>query len=83
MVKIGRPTYHIVKLEIACNYFVGDATKCFKGQLSKVENLRLAEVYWEANGDSENQQAICEMLVNGQITVVEIVKEINANIQSD
>jgi len=81
--KIGRPTYHIVKLEIAGNFFVGDATKCFKGQLSKVENLRLAEVYWEANGDSENQKAICEMLVNGQITVVEIVKEINANIQGN
>ena len=48
-----------------------------------MENLRLAEVYWEANGDSENQQAICEMLVNGQITVVEIVKEINANIQGN
>ena len=81
--KIGRPTYHIVKLDITGIYFVGDATKCFKGQLRKEENLRLAEVYWEANGDSENQQAICEMLVNGQITVVEIVKEINANIQGD
>ena len=81
--EIGRPTYHIVKLDIKGNCFIGDATKCFKGQLSKEENLNLAEVYWESNVDTENKQAICEMLVNGQITVVEIVKEINANIESN
>ena len=81
--RIGRPTYHIVKLEVTGNCFVGDATKCFKGQLSKEENLRLAEDYWKADVNSGNPQAICEMLVNGQITVVEIVKEINANIKGD
>lgn len=78
-VQIGRPTYHIVKLQISGNCFVGDATKCFKGQLSKSENLRLAEIYWESKIDTDNHQAICEMLVDGQITVVEIVKEINMN----
>ncbi len=78
--EIGRPTYHIVKLDIKGNCFMGDATKCFKGQLSKEENLRLAENYWESNVDTDNKQAVCEMLVNGQITVVEIVKDINANI---
>lgn len=81
--EIGRPTYHIVKLEIKGDYFIGDATKCFKGQLSKEENLKLAEIYWENKIDTSNQQAVCEMLVNGQITVVEIVKEINANIEND
>lgn len=80
-VQIGRPTYHIVKLDIKGNCFIGDATKCFKGQLSKKANLMLAETYWESEADAENQQAICEMLVNGEITVVEIVKEINANIE--
>jgi len=80
--EIGRPTYHIVKLDIKGNCFRGDATKCFKGKLSKEENLRLVEIYWESNVDTENQQSICEMLVNGEITVVEIVKEINANIKS-
>lgn len=80
--EIGRPTYHIVKLDIEGNCFIGDATKCFKGQLSKEDNLRLAEIYWESNIDTENKQAICEMLVDGQITVIEIVKEINANIES-
>ena len=77
--EIGRPTYHIVKLDVAGNCFVGDATKCFRGQLSKEENLRLAEHYWE-NESREDHTPICEMLVDGEITVVEIVKEINANI---
>jgi len=81
--EIGRPTYHIVKLDIQGNCFVGDATKCFNGQLNKEDNLRLAEIYWKSNADIENQQAICEMLVDGQITVVEIVKEINANIKAE
>lgn len=80
--EIGRPTYHIVKLEIQGNCFIGDATKCFKGQLSREENLRLARAYWESKADPENQQAVYEMLVDGQMTVVEIVKEINANIES-
>ncbi len=79
--QIGRPTYHIVKLEVEGKCFVGDATKCFKGCLSKEENLKLAEAYWEREADADNQQAVCEMLVDGQITVVEIVKEINANIE--
>ena len=69
------------KLEVEGNDFVGDATKCFKGCLSKEENLKLAEAYWEREADADNQQAVCEMLVDGQITVVEIVKEINANIE--
>lgn len=77
--KIGRPTYHIVKLEIAGNYFVGNASKCFKGQLNKEENLRLAEAYWKSNADTNDQRTVCEMLVDGDITVLEIVKEINAN----
>ena len=80
--EIGRPTYRIVKLDIQGNCFIGDATKCFKGKLNKEENLRLAEVYWKSGMDTENQKAIREMLVNGQITVVEIVKEINANIEN-
>lgn len=79
--QIGRPTYHIVKLDVEGNCFVGDATKCFKGCLSKEENLKLAEAYWEREADADNQQAVREMLVDGQITVVEIVKEINANIE--
>lgn len=80
-VELGRPTYHIVKLDVKGNFFIGDATKCFKGRLDKNENLKLAENYWENKKDTHNKEAIHEMLVNGQITVVEIVKEIQANIK--
>ena len=68
-------------MEIKGNCFVGDATKCFKGLLDKEENLKLAEIYWESKVDTTNEQSICEMLVDGQITVMEIVKEINANVE--
>ena len=78
--QIGRPTYSLVKLDVQGNCFVGDATKCFDGQLVKEENLKLAEIYWENKPNENGEPLICEMLVNGQITVVEIVKEINANI---
>lgn len=80
--EIGRPTYHIVKLQIEGNCFIGDATKCFKGQLNKEENLKLAEIYWESEVDDSDSQAVREMLVDGHITVVELVKEINANVSS-
>lgn len=79
--EIGRPTYHIVKLDVQGNCFVGDAAKCFDGQTDKEENLRLAERYWANRADAENRREICEMLVDGEITVLEIVKEINANIE--
>ncbi len=78
--EIGRPTYHIVKLDVQGNVFEGDATKCFKGTSDKQENLRLAERYWENAEEDSEQPPICEMLVDGCITVVEIVKEINANV---
>lgn len=79
--EIGRPTYYIVKLEIKGNCFIGDATKCFDAHTDKQENLRLAEQYWESEFDDTNNSAVCEMLVDGYIEVLEIVKEINANIK--
>ncbi len=77
---IGRPTYSIVKLEIQGNCFIGDATKCFDGQIDKAENLRLAELYWENKPYDSGERSIDEMLVDGVITVVEVIEEINANI---
>ena len=79
--EIGRPTYNIVKLDIKGNCFIGDATKCFKGRLSKEENLKLAEEYWKSTLNEDNPQKVCEMLIDGEITVIKVVKEINANIQ--
>ena len=78
--KIGRSTYSIVKLKIEGNCFIGDATKCFDGRIDKKENLRLAELYWKNEPNNADKPPITEMLVDGNITVVEIVKEINANV---
>lgn len=72
----GRPTYHIVKLHIDGNCFVGDATKCFDGTVHHEENIKLAKLYWEHEG----QVNIQEMLVDGIITVVDILEEINQNL---
>ena len=78
--RIGRPTYCSVKLKIEGRFFEGDATKCFDGQIDKSENLRLAEIYWENRQEDTKDRPIVEMLVDGKITVLEIVKEINAGI---
>jgi len=79
-VKIGRPTYCIVKLEVNGNCFFGDATKCFDGQTDEAENKKLAERYWSNPQNEEAENEVCEILVDGEITVVEVVKEINANL---
>lgn len=78
--RIGRPTYSIVRLEVNGNCFIGDATKCFKGQTNKDANLKLAELYWSNPQNEGCDRAVCEILVDGEITVVEILKEINANV---
>lgn len=69
---LGRPTYQIVKLKVNGNVFYGDAEKCFDGKLAEKENLLLAEKYWENKNFDES--SILEMLVDGDIEVVEIVK---------
>lgn len=73
-VSLGRAAFQIVKLKVNGNVFYGDAAKCFDGQLTEEENLILAEKYWE-NKDFD-ETSILEMLVDGNIEVVEIVKEL-------
>lgn len=73
-VSLGRPTFQIVKLQVNGNVFYGDAEKCFDGKLSEKENLTLAKKYWK--NEDFNENAIIEMLVDGDIEVIEIVKEL-------
>ena len=72
--RIGRPTYQIVKLRVRGNVFEGDAAKCFDGTPDHEENLRMARRYWE-NPD-EGERTIVEVLVDGELEVVEIIKSI-------
>ena len=78
--QIGRPTYSIVRLEIEGRCFTGDAANCFDGRTDRAENEALAERYWANEPNEEGLPPIKEMLVDGKITVAEIVREINANI---
>ncbi len=74
-ISLGRPTFQIVKLGVDGNVFLGDAEKCFDGRLTEKANLALAEKYWGNKDFREN--SILEMLVDGDIKVVEIVKELS------
>ena len=77
--RIGRPTYAIVELEVSGRCFVGDAINCFDGTPDQADNLARAERYWQNAPNSEGEP-IWEMLVDGDIRVVRMIEEINANI---
>ncbi|MBR2402967.1 MAG: DUF2441 domain-containing protein [Lachnospiraceae bacterium] len=78
--RIGRPTYCVAKIETNGKIYYGDAYKCFDGTISEEENLRLAQIYWENAPNADGKDPIVEVLVDGDIEVVEIMKEINANL---
>lgn len=78
--RIGRPTYSIAKIEVKGNCYYSDAYKCFDGTVSEEENLRMAEIYWQNGPNEDGHPPITEVLVDGDIKIVEILKEINANI---
>ena len=74
--KVGRTVYSIVKLKIVGNIFDGDACNCFDGTTDENENVRLAHRYWKNDVIIENP--VIETLVDGDITVVEIIKRFSA-----
>lgn len=74
--KLGRPVYSIVKLKIHGNKFIGDAEKCFKASVNRQNNLKLAERYWQNRFDADGKTPVKEILVDGDIEVVEIVQNI-------
>ena len=79
---LGRPTYGVAKIRVSGNTFEGDACKCFDGSVYEAENLRQAEIYWRNEPNEDGSPSIVEILADGDIEVVEIMKEINANIPS-
>lgn len=74
-----RPTYHIVKLRVRGNVFSGDACNCFDGSPDRERNLALARNYWQ-NGPNGEGRPVKELLVDGDIEVMEIIREINRNV---
>lgn len=77
--RIGRPTYAIVELKITGRVFVGNACNCFDGTPDQAANLAKADHYWQ-NLPNEDNEYIWEMLADGDIEVVRVVEEINANL---
>lgn len=84
-ISLGRNVYQIVLLKVDGNRFTGDAHNCFDGTLDELENLKLAEHYWKNEKNIKGQEPLLETLVNGDIEVVEIIKdyqkELNKNKQ--
>ena len=79
--KLGRPTYGIAEVRVTGRIFEGDAYKCFNGCADEKENLRMAEIYWQNGANEDGREPIVEILADGDIEIVEVVKVINANIE--
>jgi hypothetical protein len=77
--RIGRPTYAVVELKITGRVFTGNACNCFDGTPDKAVNLVKADHYWQ-NLPNEDNEYIWEMLADGDIEVVRVIEEINANL---
>lgn len=74
-IRIERPTFQIVKMKVNGNIFVGDATKCFDGTVDKASNRIMAERYWKNENNSHDNPPIKEIIADGDLEVVEILRE--------
>ena len=74
-ISLNRPTFSIVKMRVSGNLFAGDATKCFDGCVDHAENCRMAARYWENGENPPGKPPIKEILVSGDLEVVEIIRE--------
>ena len=71
----GREVLQIVKLSIRGRCFRGNANLCFSAGVDHEKNLLLAEKYWAVAPDPTGEMPIWEELVDGDITVTEILWE--------
>ena len=71
--ELGRPTFQIVKLKATGRVFEGNANRCFDGTTDKSRNMELAKEYWK--NKAANDQPVVEVLVDGDIEVLEIIKQ--------
>lgn len=70
---VGRSVFSVVKLKVEGNCFEGDSCNCFDGTEDEAWNVKMARHYW--NNDRYNERPIIEVLVDGELTVVEICEE--------
>lgn len=70
--QMGRKVFSIVKLKVEGRLFKGNAFNCFEGKENNSEwNEKKARAYWE---NASNKEVLYEYLVDGKITVEEILK---------
>jgi hypothetical protein len=74
-VNSGRNVCQIVKLQVDGCVFDGDAYNVFDGTIDAVENERNANLYWSNSPNKRGKERLVETLVNGNIELIEIVKE--------
>lgn len=79
-VRLGRATYHIVKVALKGRIFEGDAHNCFDAELNEEKNLTMARRYWENEPNEKGVPLVREILADGEIEVLEIVREIRRNL---
>ncbi|GAB2571679.1 DUF2441 domain-containing protein [Gracilibacillus alcaliphilus] len=71
----GRNVYQIVKLRTDGKVFDGDAYNVFDGTDNSEENERNADYYWSQKPNKLGKDKLVETLIDGNIEVIEIVKE--------
>ena len=82
-IRWGRPTYHIVKVRLAGRIFEGDACNCFDASADRERNLARAQRYWMNLPNEQGKPPVREILADGEIDVLEIVREIRKNISEE
>lgn len=82
-VSLGRPTFHIVKLQVHGRRFVGNANMCFTATADREQNLKLAKRYWQVVPDCSGEAPIWEILADGDVLVEKLVENIGENLEVD
>jgi len=60
------------------NIFEGNANRCFDGTVDKEKNRDLARAYWKNDAKAdEKHHPVVEVLVDGEIEVIDIIKDID------
>lgn len=73
----GRTVYQIVKLRTDGNLFDGGAYNVFDGTDDAAENEKNADDYWSNQLNKIGKEPLIETLIDGNIEVIEIVKELH------
>lgn len=70
----GRKVFSIVVVKTDGNSFTGNAYNCFEGTINYELNLQKSYKYWNNEPNSEHKKPIYETIINGNIEVIETIK---------